>query len=248
MNLRDEICRITAFMAFVLLLSAVQVQAAPGDILAQFPAPGPGSRDLAWDGEHLWVMDDATNTVYKLDPASGTVLSRTSSMNDNPAGLAWDGQTLWVSDKTEEAIRRLDMARNMVSSIIDIPLKQVKPQYKHLVSIEGLDWEDGYLWVGRIEGWSSRICQIDPSDGRIVREIYSRGYPIAVEVDSKHIWTATDNKGVSKGLIYKCDRETGIEITSFRTPGDYPVGIALDGDAIWCVDSETDYIYKLSTE
>ena len=34
-------------------------------IVNSIPSPGPGPQGLAWDGEHLWVNDDSTDTIYK---------------------------------------------------------------------------------------------------------------------------------------------------------------------------------------
>jgi len=36
------------------------------DIVAEWPAPGPAPRGIAFDGQHLWVGDAATRRVYQL--------------------------------------------------------------------------------------------------------------------------------------------------------------------------------------
>jgi len=69
-------------------------------IVDEFPAPGPESRGLAWDGHYLWCADASTDKIYKLDPQDGRIVSSINFVLDlNFGGITWspDGY-LWISN------------------------------------------------------------------------------------------------------------------------------------------------------
>jgi streptogramin lyase len=214
----------------------------PGDIILQFPSPGSSPSDLAWDGAHLWLADDGTDTVYKLDPSDGTVLSSFTSPG-SPRGLVWNGTQLWHSDNGTRQLYRVDRATGAVLSAIDAPATHAVVR---LPELGGLAWDGEHLWCGTVDGWSSRMNEMDPNDGSLQRFFFTKGYPRALATDGTFIWNATDNEGHRVGLVYKYNLSDGLFVSQFDTPGFYPTGLAFDGQCLWCVDRETQTIYKLA--
>ena len=219
------------------------VSPTPGDIILQFPSPGSNPSGLGWDGTHLWLADDGTNTIYKLDPTDGRVLSSFKSPDFHPRGVVWDGTHLWHADNATRQLYRLDRGTGVVQSAIDAPATHAVVRVPEL---GGLTWDGEHLWCGTVDGWSSRMNEMDPNDGSTKRFFFTKGYPRALATDGTFIWNATDNGGMRLGLVYKYKLSDGLYVSQFDTPGFYPTGLVFDGQYLWCVDRETKTIYKLA--
>jgi len=215
----------------------------PGDIVLQFSSPGPSPAGLAWDGSHLWVADDDTDTFYKLDPSDGRVLSSCASPGSEPRGLVWDGNHLWHQDNVTRKIYKLDRAAGTVVSAVDAPVKQAGARTPEF---GGMAWDGRHVWYGTVDGWSSRMNVLDPEKGSVERFVFTKGYPRALATDGTFIWSATDNEGKRLGIVYKYKLSDGLYVSQFDTPGFYPTGLAYDGHYLWCVDRVTKTIYKLA--
>jgi len=79
-----------------------------GDILQVIKTPGPCPTGLAFDGQNLWLADNFTDKIYKIDPASGNILKSFDSPGHRPEGLTWDGQNLWHIDQGERSMYVID--------------------------------------------------------------------------------------------------------------------------------------------
>jgi streptogramin lyase len=241
-----------AVAAGVVLLAAVMLPHAalssddalqPGDILLQFQSPGSSPCDLAWDGTHLWLADDGTGMIYKLDPADGGVLASFTAPGLEPRGLVWDGKQLWHTDNAARKFYTLDRSTGATQTSMDVKVAQTS---QRLPELGGLTWDGHHLWQGMVNGWSSRMNQVDPRDGSITRSVFTMGYPRALATDGTFIWNATDNDGRRLGIIYKYKLSDGLFVSQFDTPGFYPSGLAFDGQCLWCVDRATKTVYKLA--
>ena len=215
----------------------------PGDIILEFPSPGSSPGGLAWDGTHLWLADDGTDTIYKLDPTDGRVLFSFQSPGSAPRGLVWDGHHLWHADNATRKLHRVDRVTGATLSTLDEPATTSKAR---LPELGGLTWDGRHLWSGTVDGWSSRMNEMDPTDGSTKRFFFTKGYPRALATDGTFIWNATDNGGMRLGIIYKYRLSDGLFVSQFDTPGFYPTGLAWGGNYLWCVDRETKTIYKLA--
>jgi streptogramin lyase len=136
-------------------------------IVTSFPSPGPSPQELAWDGQFLWVADDSTDLIYKLDPSNGNVLLSFSAPESEPRGLTWDGAHLWLSDNQATKIYKFDVSGPSLgtpTSSIDAPVINLGTRGHS--PIGGLAWDGEYLWCGNIAGLSSRMNRINPTDAR----------------------------------------------------------------------------------
>jgi streptogramin lyase len=211
--------------------------------LVQIGAPGPGPRDLAWDGSYLWNVDDITDMVYKLNPVSGEVVHSFPAPGPEPRGLTWDGSSLWVSDDSTKMIYMINPSTGEVMDFFDAPLLEPTGESPPL---GGLSWDGTYLWSGFSAGFSSRMNQVVPGSGEVLQFQFTRGYPQSLASDGTTIWNATDNGGLRTGLLYEYDIATGNRVTDYELPCFFPAGLAFDGQFMWCVDRIDLTIYKLS--
>jgi hypothetical protein len=71
----------------------------------QFSA-GTEPEGLAFDGENIWVANNASNTVTKLRANDGTLLG-TFAVGSNPQWVAFDGANIWVSNNKSTNVTKL---------------------------------------------------------------------------------------------------------------------------------------------
>jgi sugar lactone lactonase YvrE len=180
-----------------------------------------------------------------LDTQTGQVLRKTTLTLAEPRGVASDGSNLWVSDQAERMMHRLDRLGAPTDIAVAAPGTSDGPAASQL---SGLAWDGTHLWTGTIAGWSSRIEQCDPATGEVVRGHFSIGYPVALETDGQHLWSATFSAAGDPGRIFQYDFATGAYLSHFDTPGLRPAGLAWDGTALWCVDSDSRTIFQLSLD
>jgi outer membrane protein assembly factor BamB len=126
---------------------------------------------------------------------------------------------------------------------LDTPFIQ---ETARLPEIGGLAWDGKYLWCGTVNGWSSRVTQVNPGNRSAKRSFFTKGYPRALATDRTFIWSASDNQGKRRGIVYKYNLSDGQYVSQFDTPGFYPSGLTFDGQHLWCVDRETKTLYKLA--
>lgn len=219
--------------------------ARPGEIVRQFAAPGESPRGLAWDGTHLWVGDDGADKIYKLDPANGKVLGSFEAPNGELRGLVWHDQHLWSSDNGTRKLYKLDRADGTVRARVKAPIPRTEGRQPEQ---GGLASDGKHLWTGVVSGWSSRMSQVDPASGSVIRSYFTKGVPRALASDGTFIWSATENGGKRSGIVYKYKLSDGLHVSQFDTPGNYPTGLAFDGRCLWCVDRETKKIYRLAAD
>lgn len=233
-----------SLLVFLLLISGfIRASAAPGEILASFPVPGDAPRDLAFDGTSLWLLDDEAHAFYRLDPATGQVLESRTLADADPQGIAWLEGRLWLTDAAQGTLVRLAPDLRTVETTLAAPgIGETGSPFRP----GGLASDGAMLWSGAIAGWSSRMNRIDPITGTVERFYFSKGFPEAVEISGTRLWSATHNGDRRAGLVYEYDAQTGLYVTQFDTPGNRPVGLAYDGEALWCVDREDLTIYRLA--
>jgi YVTN family beta-propeller protein len=52
---------------------------------------------VAFDGTNIWVTNNDSNTVSKIDPSTNTVTATVTGLS-NPLGVAFDGTNIWVAN------------------------------------------------------------------------------------------------------------------------------------------------------
>lgn len=204
------------------------------NIINSFASPGPSPWGLAWDGSFLWVADDSTDTLYKLNPVDGLIISSFQTPGPEPRGLTWDGTQLWCLDNNSLKIFKIDTTKRAAISSLPAPGSQTNRP------VGGLTWDGQYLWSAYFAGWSSRVNQVDTTDGTVIEtSLYSAD---GLAFDGEYLWNADYQEGY--GFIDKRDF-SGRWLAYTRTPGYYPTGLAYDGNYFWLADCGTDTIYQI---
>lgn len=69
--------------------------------ISSFPTPGSEPTGIAFDGNHLWLVDPYFQNIYQLD-TSGNVVSNFSVPNEFRSGLEWQGAGMWTNTDTNK--------------------------------------------------------------------------------------------------------------------------------------------------
>jgi len=215
---------------FLILFVAAFSWGKVGDVLKIIKTPGPSPAGLAFDGQNLWLADDFTDTIYKIDPGSGRVLLSFDSPGHHPEGLAWDGHFLWHIDSGEKLMYKLDPETGRALSILE----------SNSPSPRDLAWDGEYIWIADFR--SDTLLKVSTVDGMMVETFATpAGEPTGLTFDGKYIWVADR----AADRVYLVNPADGLCLSSLLSTGPFPSGLAWGGDALWNVDYENDEIYKI---
>ena len=218
---------------FLLLFGTGYTDSLSYNIINSFPSPGPSPQGLTWDGNFLWVVDDSTDSLYKLNTANGTIISSFPAPGPVSRGLTWDGTHLWCQDDIADSIFKLDSTDASVIKSIPAPGNIVL----------GLTWDGQYLWSAYFAGWSSEVNQVDTTDGTVIRSFFCVANGLSF--NGEYLWSVHSQEGAYKGFVKKHDFPTGNVLSYFRTPGYYPTSLTFDGNYFWLADCGADTLYKI---
>jgi transglutaminase-like putative cysteine protease len=221
--------KLSLCLCFILFFAALS-WARVGDVLKIIKTPGPLPTGLAFDGQNLWLADDFTDKIYKIDPQTGRVLSSFDSPGHHPEGLAWDGSCLWHIDSGERLMYKLDPETGRALSV----LESNSPNPRDLA------WDGEYIWI--VDFRSDTLLKVSTVDGMMVQTFASpAAEPTGLTYDGKYLWVADR----TEDRIYLVDPADGLCLSSLRSYGPFPSGLAWAGDTLWNVDCENDEIYKI---
>jgi YVTN family beta-propeller protein len=76
-----------------------------GSILFEAATNGLLPQEVAFDGTSIWVSNNASGNVSRIDPTSLSVA--TIPTGTGPQGIAFDGTNVWVANSTTSTLSRL---------------------------------------------------------------------------------------------------------------------------------------------
>jgi outer membrane protein assembly factor BamB len=109
----------------------------------------------------------------------------------------------------------------------------------------GLAWGGTYLLVA--DSLTAKVYHVDVVTGEIVGEFPTTNYVSGIEWDGAYIWDTYNKPDMEPNLIaVRQTFSTTGEVKSWFHVKEFPVTLALDGDAMWVVDrtSNKGKIYK----
>ncbi len=201
-----------------------------GDVLSVFKTPGPCPTGFTFDGKNLWLADNFTDKIYKIDPESGEVLQSFDSPGYHPEGLAWDGEHLWHIDSGEKYMYLIDPETGQALKVLE----------SNSDNPRDLAWDGEYVWI--VDHRRDLLIKVSPVDGMMVQNFPSPARePAGLAYDGKYLWV-TDR---GEDRIYLVNPSDGLCLSSFRSYGPFAYGLAWGDGVLWNVDYENDEIYKI---
>ncbi len=214
-------------------------------IISSLPSPGPSPQGLAWDGANLWVVDDSTRMVYKVDPSNGSIVNSFAYPGSVPKSIAWDGKYLITLDHQTNNLFRIENTNQVLGTVLSINKLPVKSgNQKSNDSYWGIVCDGGFIYLCIEAGWSSRIVRMDLNDNSESDISYIRGIPKDLAFDGTYVWTCFDRNG-PLGIADQYDPINKQRLNKFYTPGSYPTGIAYDGECFWITDREIKKLFRI---
>jgi YVTN family beta-propeller protein len=63
---------------------------------------------MAAAGGYLWVVEERSNDVIRIDPKTATVVGKPIRVGDTPVGLTVGAGSLWVTNNGSDNVTRID--------------------------------------------------------------------------------------------------------------------------------------------
>ena len=109
-------------------------------------------KDICWDGNLLWIVDDKLDLILSIDPEDGMMISNFPAPSGYPDGITFDGKYLWISDRGKDMLYRVDQSSGQVIGALHSPAKHSR----------GLAWDGATLW--NVDYQSDKIYQVKVDD------------------------------------------------------------------------------------
>lgn len=203
-----------------------------------FAIPYSNASAIAWDGQHLWLADWTSGSVYKHKQNSTlSILSTINLGGIHPTGLVWDGDRLWSCSTMEKTIIKHRMDTTLSSEVI-FPNPLQEPT--------ALAWDGVHLWCADSAG--GKIYKLMPvASGLNIAGVYdgTAGNPAGMFVWQNHLWVADGETG----KIFEHDPNT-LSVIGVYTLEPYASrierlsGMAFDGKFIWTCTQKSSKIYR----
>lgn len=208
-------------------------------------------RDIAWDGQFLWVLNSGSATyafapeLFKLDPLDGTILGRFPLPSSEPRGMCFVGanadvygseivEGCYYTDKDDDAIYVFETARQIFHDGFAAP---VGPRGVNYVYPVGLCFDGENFWSTNSSVAADYLFQLDTAGAIQLRIDPPYGQMGAL------VWAETDLSVPAAPLVLQVSPNTGgpsahktvsVIGAGFRTglSVDFGVDVAVDSLAV----------------
>jgi len=167
-----------------------------------------------------------------------TIIKQIPSPITYPCSLAYDGEDLWISGFNESQLHKISMLDGTIISSIPISIQQPL----------GITFDGEYFLVAGTD--TDVIQQIDFS-GNIISTIEAPvsqpSYCQGLTFDGTNIWFNDQRApfiGAPNDVTYIIDHN-GTIINQYSSIGNFPTGLAFDGEYIWSIDNDLDELHKI---
>jgi len=164
---------------------------------------------------------------------------RTIPSPQYPYGLTYDGSNLWVgtSSSNSDQIVKLDTTDGSIVGSITVPYV---PSGSY--TVKGLTYDGQNLWVFMdlpSSDHPDKFYKVDPGTGNVLKTINSptNNYIGGITWVDNHIWFSSyySSNSTYNNTLVKMDT-TGAYVSHIVTPGEQPMGVAFDGQYVWCAE------------
>ena len=179
---------------------------------------GTSPSGTAFDGSSVWVANELSGTVSRIDAATATVTA-TITVGTNPAGVLFDGTSIWVSNNGASSVSRINPATNTVTATVTgIPAPQ------------GLAFDGTNLWVASTG--SGGVKKVSPASNSVVATVSTGTWPWGAAFDGTSIWVSN----VNSNTLTKINPTTNAVVdTATLDAGSGPTNMVFDGHRLWAV-------------
>ena len=189
--------------------------------------------DVAAGAGHIWVANQADDTVTQVDPRRRAVVS-TTAPGVVVGGLAADGRGVWIGDARRSRLVQLDSGFRSVARSIRLvsDLQVLGGSGPNTVAVGY-----GSVWAG---GSFSTIARVDP-DTREVDSIPVGNSPSAIATGAGGVWVTDD----IDNTVARIDPASANAVTGTTPVGRGPSAIDTGAGAVWVANTEDNTVARL---
>jgi DNA-binding beta-propeller fold protein YncE len=223
--------------------------------------------DVAYADGVLWVVEDETGKVQRLDAATGAPLGEAVAVSGAPASVAVGSGSVLFADAFGVLLRMdaataslvpppIPIGRSFVDIVIDGDAVWVVDiglgTVSRLDRTGSVAWTTqvpsgavrvvlagGRLWVSGIE---DTVAALDPGTGKLIGDPVQVGTgPIGMAASAGRLWVANSDDDT----VSRLDPATGASLGAPVEVGRAPIAVAVDGDAVWVLDQDDAAVARL---
>jgi YVTN family beta-propeller protein len=182
----------------------------------------------------VWVADEHSEAVTRVDPATNRVVATISIGQPGPAGpqiMTAGPGGVWVDVDNMDEVVRIDAATNKVG--LRVPLSGP-------VASDGKEvWIAVYAGQNAGQNGLSQVVRIDPVSGKVITtvDLHSQG-SCGLAVGLGSVW-------VADGGLTRIDEATGRIVGHLDTGGDCG-NVVVAGGAVWITADNKPYVLRIS--
>lgn len=184
---------------------------------------------LVSDGSNMWVSNNGSNTVSKVQQSTGTVLS-TVAVGSHPEGVAFDGTNIWVANYGSNTV-----------SVVNAATASVVATYAAGLYPGALAYDGSHIWV--VSFGTNTLTELNKSSGTVVNTYTFGSANIGlggVLFDGTNIWVTVG----STNTVEKILASTGAIEGAFNA-GVSPGAMTFDGTNLWIANYGSNALTKI---
>lgn len=214
------------------------------EVIRTLPAPGLKCFDLTVDSIYLWVPDDVSRSIYRIDyqnHPNGEITLNVPYPEEMLFchGITFDGKNVWICgwespDGSGSRCYKLDRKTGAVKGSFDYP-GEYDGNWPH-----GLTYAGTLLCADNMK--THTIDLIDPDSGELTGTL-----PAPTTGSTGLAWHGSSfwTSDPGTGMISKIDRLTGEVLGETALPAANCNGMEWSGEYLWTVSWETQTIYQM---
>lgn len=174
--------------------------------------------------------------LLQMAQAGNRGVVKTIPAPDFPYGLTYDGTYLWVgtsyANTAGDFLWKIDPADGSVVGTIPIP------EPYQFYKVKGLAFDGQYLWVFEDISGTDKFYKVDPNTGAVLKSFPSphNNYVGGITYANGYLWFSNYYGSSPEGVLTKIDTTNGTPQATIVTQGEQPMGVAFDGQFIWCAE------------
>jgi YVTN family beta-propeller protein len=160
--------------------TVARVDAVTGDVATTTVGNNPSA--IAVGAGAVWVVDDADNTLSRIDPTSSGAVTSTTPVGRGPSAVAAGAGAVWVANTQDDAVARVDPDSGSVVHTIQVGRRPT-----------GIAVGAGAVWVAN--SLSGTVSRIDPTTNQVEATIEVGEAPQSVTVAHGEVWVSVQDRG-----------------------------------------------------
>jgi YVTN family beta-propeller protein len=160
--------------------TVARVDPVTGDVVHATVGNNPSAIAVGAGG--VWVVDDADNTLTRIDPASASADTTTTPVGRAPSAVAAGTNAVWVANTQDDTVARVDPRTGSVIRTIHVGRRPT-----------GIAVGAGAVWVAN--SLSGTVSRIDPTTNQVEATIEIGEAPQSVTVARGQVWVSVQDRG-----------------------------------------------------